>query len=120
MLGKGDTFLGRSESGETYHLWVVLNELPDQGGSALIVNLSTLHPGAETTCVVGVGEHPFIRHDSYARFASAKIAASADLEKLIKGGMLLPREPATSAFVAKLRAGAAVSPNLPAKCRDFL
>ena len=44
-------------------MWIVINDPQTHDGQALIVNVSTLRPGAETTCMVRAGEHKFIRHD---------------------------------------------------------
>ena len=48
----GDTFLGGGEVHGEDHLWLVINDPSAHGGVALIVNVSTLRPNAETTCLV--------------------------------------------------------------------
>jgi len=69
MVSQGDTFLGGSEVHGTDHLWIVINEPHVRNGVALIVNISKLRPGAETTCVLQKGEHPFLTEaqGSYVR-----------------------------------------------------
>ena len=116
----GDTFLGGGEVHGEHHLWVVLNEPVAHAGLALIVNLSTFRPNAETTCLVRQGEHPFIRHDSYARYGSARKAKVADLAAAVKRGLLKPHQPASAALLEKVRAGASVSPFLAQELRALI
>ncbi|MCL5098047.1 MAG: hypothetical protein M1608_11075 [Candidatus Omnitrophica bacterium] len=108
----GDTFLGGGEVLGEDHLWLVINNPPAHAGVALIVNVSTLRPNAETTCLVQKGEHPFIQHDSYVRYGSARSANVADLEKLVKAGRRKPHQAASRVLLEKVRAGATASPLL--------
>lgn len=116
----GDTFLGGREVHGEDHLWLIINEPSAHAGTALIVNVSTLRPNAETTCLVRQGEHPFIQHDSYARYGSARKAKAADLEQGVARGLLKPHQPASRDLLEKLRAGAKASPFLAQELRALL
>ena len=116
----GDTFLGGGEVHGEDHLWLVINDPSAHSGVALIVNLSTLRPNAETTCLVQGGEHPFIQHNSYVRYASARKANAVDLDRLLKAGRLKPHQIASKALLQKVRAGATASPLLADELRGLL
>ena len=119
-MKQGDTFLGGKEVHGEDHLWIVINDPSAHVGVALIVNVSTLRPNAETACLVRRGEHPFIKHDSYVRYASTRRANAADLDKLVKAGRLKSHQPASENLLEKLRAGAKASPLLTEELRAFL
>jgi hypothetical protein len=71
MVAQGETFLGGGEVHGKDHLWIVINDPQAKNEVVLIVNVSKLRPGAETTCVLRKGEHPFLseKEGSYACFA---------------------------------------------------
>ena len=116
----GDTFIGGGEIHGTDHLWLVLNDPAAHGGTVLLVNLSTLRPDAETTCLLRPGEHGFITRDSYVRYRSARAAKTADLEKLVKAGRLKLHRAASKELLEKVRAGANASPQLAAELKSLL
>ena len=119
-MKQGDTFLGGGELHGEDHLWLVINNPSAHAGLALLVNVSTLRPNAETTCIVQAGEHPFIAHDSYVRYGSARCAKVSDLAEAVKKGLLKPHQTASQHFLEKVRAGAKASPLLAQELRALL
>ncbi|HEV7925063.1 MAG TPA: hypothetical protein VGR14_06900 [Verrucomicrobiae bacterium] len=119
-MKQGETFLGGSEVHGEDHLWLIVNDPSAHSGFALIVNVSTLRLNAETTCVVQAGDHPFIKHDSYVRYGSARKVRVTDLAEAVKKGLLKPNQAASKAFLAKVRAGAKASPFLATELRALL
>jgi hypothetical protein len=111
----GDTFLAGEHLHGMHHLWVVINDPARHGGRALFVNVTTLSNMAELTCVLKTGEHPFVKHSSWVRYASAKTALADELHALEAKGVIIRRQPASSTLLAKIRAGASASPRLPQK-----
>lgn len=102
----GDTFVIDPDGGSNAHLWVVLAvERPDWAYEdyALIVNVTTLDKTklVDPACVLNVGDHAFVSHESFAHYgrmrevelgtlsgfaASARQPCSADLlKRLIQG-----------------------------------
>ncbi len=120
MVQYGDTFLGGGEVHGEDHLWIVINEPRAHEGNALLVNVSTLRPRADTTCVLRSGEHPFIKHESYVRFRSARRALLEDLEFLVGAGRLQRHSPAASAFLERICAAASAALQLPVELRPLL
>lgn len=120
MVSQGDTFLGGGQVHGVDHLWIVINDPAQHGGRALFVNVTTMRADAETTCILAKAEHPFIKHESYVRYISARDADVASLDVLINAKKLRPQPPASAALLAKLRAGAVASPLLPPEKRALL
>ena len=119
-MKQGDTFLGGSQVHGEDHLWLIVNDPSAHSGFVLIVNVSTLRPNAETTCLVQVGDHPFIMHDSYVRYGSARKVKATDLAEAVKKGLLRPQQPASKDLLAKIRAGAKASPFLAPELQALL
>jgi hypothetical protein len=117
---QGDTFLGGGQVHGEDHLWLIVNAPSAHSGLALLVNISTLRPNAETACIIQAGEHPFIKHDSYVRYGGARKAKAADLAEAVKMGLLRPYQAASRDFLEKVRAGARASPLLAGELRDLL
>ncbi len=115
MFSLGDTFLAGRELHGTHHLWVVINDPTRHSNTALFVNVTTMSAIAETTCVLQAGDHPFITHQSWIRYASAKTALVAELDRLEAGGMIIRQPAASTNLVARIRAGAKASPRLALK-----
>ena len=120
MFTLGDSFLAGEEVHGKHHLWVIFNEPAQHNGTALFVNVTTFSAIAETTCVLQPAEHPFIKHSSWIRYASAKTALISELEALEAAKLIIRQTTASAALIEKIRAGAAASPLLPQKFLTLL
>jgi mRNA-degrading endonuclease toxin of MazEF toxin-antitoxin module len=120
MAACGDTFLGGAEVHGDDHLWVIINDPQAHDGTAVIVNVSTVREKTDTTCILRRGDHPFIKHDSYVRFRSAKKALVEELDVLIKARRLRPHQPADAAMVERIRAAASAALEFPEDLRPLL
>jgi hypothetical protein len=116
----GDTFLGGAEVHGDDHLWVIINDPQAHDGAAVFVNVSTIRAKTDTTCILRRGDHPFIKHDSYVRFRSAKKALVEELDALIKARRLRPHQPADPALLERIRAAAAAAVEFPEDLRSLL
>ena len=119
-FGPGDAFLGGGQVHGRHHLWIIINEPVAHGEVALFVNATSLAEGMEETCVLRPGDHAFIKHDSCIHFAAAKSATIKQLETLEARGLIHRRPPVSPTLLAKIRAGAQISPNLPKKYLSLL
>lgn len=120
MVTQGDTFYGGADIHGDDHLWIVINSPPEHGGRALIVNVSTFRPGAETTCLIEKGEHPFVTHQSYVRYRSARETNMANLVRAVDLGKLRRHAVVSAALLTRIRSGAAASRLLPSDLRRLL
>jgi len=53
------------------HLWAMISD-PEKDDSVLIVNLTTVRNHSDKTCVLGPGDHPFVRHATCINYADAE------------------------------------------------
>lgn len=120
MFTLGDTFLAGEQVHGKHHLWLIINDPSQHGHTALLVNVTSMSALAETTCILNAGAHPFITHQSWIRYASAKTALVTQLDALEADGLVIRQPAASAALVATIRAGAAASPRLPQKFLTLL
>lgn len=86
------------EGDDTKHLYIVLTNphsnifFPEE--HCLIVNITSIRDGVDfdDSCVLSIGDHPFIRHDSYVLYARSRLEKASDLEALIQQEKLKKKE----------------------------
>jgi hypothetical protein len=99
----GATFL-RSDSDK--HLWIVLSDPKTDPDSVLIVNLTTVDARKETVCVLHVGDHPWVRHESCVNYADAVVTSDAKLLPAKDAGAIRLQDPVSAAVLQRMREGA--------------
>lgn len=105
-------------SGETHHLFVILNSPADfetyPPQSCVLVSFSTIRQGPyDATRVVQAGAHPFLQAPSFVPYRHARMERSAVLAQRADAGMYIPREPVSEALRQSLIAGLYASPLTP-------
>ena len=93
-LRPGDTFLLPKSASATEHLWIIVTEVDEVTRKAVCVNVTSRRVDSDTTVVIVVGEHGFIKHESVVYFADARETNIDEVEKLINVG--------TTRFVVQL------------------
>lgn len=81
----GDTFRFTNRDS---HLWIVLSDPALNPTNVLIVNLTSQTPGKDSTCVLNVGDHPFIRHPTIVYYGKARSVTDALLEQCVREGAI--------------------------------
>ena len=116
----GDTLLLQDKSIDE-HLWVVISQAHVDPDHVVIVNL-TSHDDQEkdSSCVLDVEDHPWIKHKTSVRYRDARIAKDAELDLLVKTGALKTLAPASDALIGRILDGAQSTVHLPMKCRAIL
>lgn len=110
MFLKKGTLL--APSGPVPHLFIICNDTCSLKAN-LLINISSFYDGCDDTCVLNVGDHPFVRHQSYVFYAGAKIIKADGLQKGFQDGSLTPREPLGDAVFERVIAGINVSLDTP-------
>ena len=75
-VGRGSTFLvpGTHLNPDKSHLCVVLTSPPADGPPlVLYVPIITFHEKYDATCILGVGDHEFIKEKSCVHYATAAV-----------------------------------------------
>ena len=67
---------------QTEHLWVLITSVDPKSGQALMVNITTRRPHSpDTTTILNVGDHPFIKNPSVVFYADARLVDPALLDQ---------------------------------------
>ena len=105
-MKRGDTFVNVNE-GSNSHLWIVCIEFSD--GSIMMFNLTSLENAADATCVVHVGEHPWVIKDSAIEYERAKLLDPRKISVLEAINCMERQGTATEELIRKILEGAMAS-----------
>ena len=109
----GNTFLLGARSADI-HLWVVISDPLAEPENVVLVSLTSWDRTKEQTCLIEVGDHPFVRHRTVVSYAAARWGATShQLDQLAASGALRPHQPASQPLLDRIRLGAARSRLLP-------
>jgi hypothetical protein len=91
------------EAGSTFllteldkHLWIVLSDPKLDDTKVLLVSLTTAHHLKESVCLLEVGDHPWVRHQTCVNYQDAKVVSLKKLYELKDKGLLRLQEPLTA------------------------
>ncbi len=101
----GDTFLQADGYRQIKHLWIVITEPHPVTSEVVVVNVSTLRHGADQTVTLGVGDHSFIRHQSFINFAGAQVRSAERIAELIAANKLERHDRCTDQLIKLLQQG---------------
>jgi hypothetical protein len=116
----GDTFLNREAPSTPTHLWIVMSDPEKRADQIVIVNVTSWREGADPSCRLSAGDHPFVRHDSYVNYDDSKIVSQQVLENLESRGLITRHQDVNGRLLAKVREGAGASAFLSLAKRQIL
>lgn len=114
MLAKGDSLFLKNPGTGVGHLYFILTE-PNKDNRVLLVNITTHRFGKDETCILNVGDHPFIRHKSVVEYSEAIEPKLTQIEKLLETGYSNTPASASDDLLERMQDGARKSPALPSK-----
>jgi hypothetical protein len=71
------------------HLWVVLTDPRGDPPEVALVNLTKQKSTSDTTVVLDVGDHPFIRQKTVVNYARATVYDAGALEQAMKADLTI-------------------------------
>lgn len=98
------TGTGGTNNPDGAHLMVCIAKVPPDG-DALIVPIVSRHAFSDMACILEVGDHPFIKHQSCAAYDHARCIPMAAVKEEIRKGTIKIQEPASAAVVIRLQVG---------------
>lgn len=113
----GETFHARSPSSSRTHLYIAITD-PDPNGQFVIANVTSQSPSKDQSCVIDVGDHPFIRQESVINYAEALITNENAVQAGARGGVLKYDAAVTPGALAKIQAGALASPQMESRVKN--
>jgi hypothetical protein len=111
MISPGVTFLSKRPSYPTEHLHIVISPIID--GKVLLVNVTSKKFDSDETCVLCLGDHEFIKHDSVINYGDAIDADILLMEKAILNQTFKPQSPVSDALLKRIQEGALKSDAFP-------
>ena len=107
----GDTFVSNPIYG-TPHLSIVVIDVPVTE-EILVVSVTTYNDEKDPTCLLKVGDHPFIRHKSCVSYRNARRVSHVALQALIDRGRLISHERICPSVLERIISGLGVSTSIP-------
>ena len=87
------------------HLFLVLTDPDDETRLVVTAVVVTERGHTDKTCILDVGDHPFIRHRSSVDYGSAKFVPLSRLETHITSGVATQAEDIAPEVLGRVRAG---------------
>ena len=116
----GETFLAPNNAKSTEHLWIVITH-PDDAGLAVCVNITTKRSLSDTTVVLDVGDHPFLKHPSVVYYADAQLLDLLRIETAISAKptsfTCVRHKPCSAELILRIQLGAIKSGSTPKKIK---
>jgi len=83
----------------------------------VIANVTSQAQGKDQSCVLNVGDHPYIKKASVINYAEAVVANERDISKAARQRVIQPDVPVTPQALAKIQAGALASRQIESKVK---
>lgn len=117
----GDTFrIPQAGTSLDSHLWVVISDPAKDSKEILIVNFTTLRADSDAACVLAAGEHPFVKHATCVSYRGGKVVSEADIQALMRAGLVQSHAATSAAILQRIRDGAANSTRMSLEHAEIL
>lgn len=74
----------------------------------------------DDACILRVGDHPFIRHDSYIDYRNSRIEPAQKIEANVASGLFIPHEDCSIRLMRRIIASAETSRRISREMKAFL
>ncbi|MGE0376780.1 MAG: hypothetical protein AB7I48_18510 [Planctomycetaceae bacterium] len=116
-LTVGGTFHFNDRPGNN-HRYVIVSSLA--APEVVIVNMTTLKPWKDRSCIIKAGEHPFAEHDTCISYRHAEVVPTTVLQRKEQFGDIAVKEPMSAALLDRIWDGAASTQFLSLRCLQIL
>jgi len=115
----GRTFHVRKTSTSKPHLWIAITEPDGTPEKVVIVNLTTRYPSSDTTVILNIGDHRFIKHETIVFYADALFAKVTAIQDAIKNGISKFDDDCSDALLERIQLGLLESPSTAKNIREY-
>ena len=108
-------------SGPSLHLFVIVTR-PCPDFYITLVNIDTVYPNKfyDSTCVLGVGDHPFINRPSWVNYRNAKRQYVPALKHGVAARKFIPRPQMHSSAFERVCDGFLASPHVRPSVKSYV
>ncbi len=124
--GKSILIPSGPNAGQRHLFSLLINPQKIQGygaePQAFLACVCSIHQGApyDDACILRVGDHPFIRHDSYIDYRHSRIEAAQHIEAKVAEGIFTPHEDCSMILIRRIIASAETSKRISREMKIFL
>ena len=111
MVTQGQTFR-LSNSQINNHLHIILSDPKLNPEKIVTVNFTSRRPDKDQSCLVEVGEHPFLTKPSCINYDN-RLITEEQWKQCLTACSLILNEPLSPSLLKRILQGAAISPYLP-------
>jgi hypothetical protein len=101
------------------HLWIVITAASTWSEDVIIVNLTTKRQNSDTTVILKLGDHSFIKHDTVVSYADARKVAKSSIIDRVRKRYFEPSDDFTDDIIQKIQRGLLISPHTPKYVKKF-
>ena len=91
---------------EKQHLWIVMND-ECAAGQCLLLMVTSVYPTrkSDESCLLNIGDHPFIMHPSYIAYRLAQMPRAQHIRKMLASKFYIPKEDFSGPVFARIAGG---------------
>lgn len=108
MPDAGDTFLLANQDINN-HLWIIISNPLLDSEQIVTVNFTSWQPYKDQSCIVEVGEHPFIRNKTCISYIDSKLITATQYDDNLLKSFIIPHSPISENLMARILISAAES-----------
>ena len=101
------------------HLWVVLTDPDGDPLKVVMVNMTSLRPNVDTTVILDIGEHPFVRYKTVINYGCARFTEIRSINKVLEKGLVTIKDPASDKLLQKIQNGLLESMETPKDIKEY-
>jgi hypothetical protein len=110
---------GPANNADLKHLHIVCTD-PCAKGLQLVVSITSWTNNlCDNACILDVGDHDFIRRQSWIMYRKARLEESSTLDNGVEQGIFIPRKPVRGDVFERVAAGICQSQQTPRKIKQY-
>jgi len=118
-MPKKQTFLDQPTEEKIRHLRIVITDASSDG-EYLTVPIDTLkYPYQDKSCILHVGDHSFIKHESFVNYRFAQVISYPQLFNGLRKGVFVKKEDISDEVLKRIQDGARQTKNMRTELKDW-
>lgn len=106
------------QTGETGHWFVILTDTCDEGCN-LIVPVCSIRGVYDNSCVLGPGDHDFVKKPSYIAYRHLDVLPSKEIEEKVHSKVFSKKDPFEQRVFERICAGVEISDDAALKHQKY-